>query len=113
MGLLLAHSGVVSYSKGLCADPATLITDKGIVPMKTNRWITHHDMRARAVPGKHSRAARHAVPPRLLARRLLATTFLLSLGAGTVATSGYAISQVSAAPAAASASSVINVPWMY
>lgn len=81
--------------------------------MKTHRWMSHHDVRARAVPGKHSRAARHAVPPRLVARRLLASAFLLSLGAGTAATSGYAISQVSAAPAAATAGNTANVPWMY
>jgi hypothetical protein len=37
---------------------------------------------------------------------------LLSLGVGAVATSGYAIAQVSG-HGATSASQVINIPWMY
>lgn len=80
--------------------------------MKTHRSSRHLHMRARAVPGKHARAARRAGLPSLATHRLPAMALLLSLGAGAVATSGYAISQVSAHDTT-SAGQVTNTPWMY
>jgi hypothetical protein len=80
--------------------------------MKTHASNTHLHVRARAVPGKHARAARRTELPKVAAHRLPAMALLLSLGMGAVATSGYAISQVSA-HGATTASQVINVPWMY
>lgn len=112
MVLARSHSGVVSYSKGSAQIHRPKVTDKGIEPMKTHRWMTHISMRPRAVPGKNSRTAHRTAFTGRVARRLLATAFLLSVGAGTVATSGYAFAQVSA-PGMASAGNTTNVPWMY
>jgi hypothetical protein len=80
--------------------------------MKTHRWMTHLDMRARAVPGKHSRAAQHADRLSLAAHRLFAMALLLGLGIVALATSRYAIGHVSAQDFT-SAGQVINIPWMY
>jgi hypothetical protein len=88
------------------------VTDKRTFSMKTHSRMTHLDMRARAVPGKHARTARRTERPRLATRKLPAVALLLGLGVGAVATSGYAIGQVSAHEGT-SASQVINIPWMW
>jgi hypothetical protein len=105
------RSGVLSYSKGSAQIQRPKSPTKGIVPMKTHRWMTHLGMRARAVPGKHSRSAQRTDQPGPAARRLLGTALLLGVGVGTVATSGYAIVQVSAP--VVSAGNITNPPWMY
>jgi hypothetical protein len=80
--------------------------------MKTHRWMTHLDMRARAVPGKHSRATQPADRLSLAATRLFVMALLLGLGIAMLATSGSAFSHVSAHDFT-SAGQVINIPWMY
>jgi hypothetical protein len=88
------------------------VTDKRTFSMKTHSRMTHLDVRARAVPGKHARVAQRTKLPRLAAQKLPAMALLLGLGVGAVATSGYAISQVSGHEGTA-ASQVINIPWMW
>jgi cytochrome b561 len=80
--------------------------------MKTGSRMTHLDKRTRAVRGKHAKAPQRTELPRIAAHRLPAMALLLSLGMGAVATSGYAISQVSGHDGT-SAGQVINIPWMY
>lgn len=80
--------------------------------MKTHKRLVHFDMLARAVPSKRSRASERSERSSRAARRFFATALLLSLGMGALATSGYAISQVSA-HGHASAGQVPNIPWMY
>jgi hypothetical protein len=80
--------------------------------MKAHSRMTHLDMRTRAARGKHAKAPHRTEIPRLAAHRLPAMALLFSLGMGAVATSGYALSQVSAHDGT-SASQVINIPWMY
>jgi hypothetical protein len=80
--------------------------------MKTHTSNTHLHVQARAVPGRHARVARRTEIPALAARRLPALALVLGLGVGAVATSGYAISQVSGHDST-TASQVINIPWIY
>ncbi len=81
--------------------------------MKTHQSTTHHHMRARAVPGKHARATQRSELAKLAAHRLPAMALLLGLGVGAVATSGYAITQVSAHSATSASGQDFNIPWMY
>ncbi len=102
------------------------VTDEGIVPMKTHKWIPHVVMQARIVPVETSPVTPRTDPLVHTARGILILALVLgSLGADAAASSGYgSVGHASASQPAGnirlavsaytkSSGDMIPASWMY
>lgn len=102
------------------------VTDEGIVPMNTDRWTLHAAPQARTVPAEGRTETLRPHPLGRTARGVLILALVLgSLGAETIALSGYHTSEHTGALQPVGSIHVgenahlvknnhfINRPWMY
>jgi hypothetical protein len=117
-----ADNGVVFF-QGICAGPTVSVTDEGITPMKTQRYVPMH---ARTIPADGPTGALRTDPPVRAVRGFVILALVLGgLGADAAATSGYGSSDHASAhqPAgnislgagsyALSPRHITGRPWMY